>query len=53
MPEYITDEKEISSHDSDREDSDIKNADKKILMKIIKYKICLVFIFLMSQMKKS
>ena len=48
MPEYITNDIEISS-DSDREDSDDilmkKILIKKILKKKIKFRICLVFIF--------
>ena len=61
MPEYITDNIAISSDDSDREDSyeEIlikkilikKILMKKILMKKIKYRTCLVFIVLMSQIK--
>ena len=56
MPEYITDKIEILSGDSDREDSDKKkrkpddeNSNKK---KRLRYRMCLVFIFLISQIKK-
>ena len=55
MPEYITDGIEISSDDSDRQDydeensnkenSDEENSDERILMKKIKYSMCLVLIF--------
>ena len=44
-PEYITDNIEIFSDDSEREDSNEGNSDEKILMKEIKCRMCLVFIF--------
>ena len=40
MPEYITDDLEISG-DSDRENSDQEILMKKIIMKKIKYRMCL------------
>ena len=52
MPEYITDNIEVSDNGSDKENSNQENSDKKILMKKIKYRMHLVLIFLMPQMKK-
>ena len=57
MLEYITNHIEISSDDSDRDDSDEENSDEEIsdeenFSEETKYRMCLVFIFLMSQMKK-
>ena len=50
LPEYITDDIEIFSDDSDREDSNEEKSGgkflmKKILMKKIKYRMCL-FLYL-------
>ena len=45
MPKYITNDIEISSN-SEREDSDEEILMKKILMKKIKYRMCLFFYFI-------
>ena len=52
MLEYITNHIEVSSDDSDREDSDEEISDEENFSEETKYRMCLVFIFLMSQMKK-
>ena len=46
MPKYITNDIEISSN-SEREDSDVEILTKKILMKKIKYRMCL-FLYLIN-----
>ena len=53
MPEYITDDLQISD-DSDRENSNKENSDqeilvKKIIMKKIKYRMCLFKTFRVKQ----
>ena len=45
MPKYITNDIEISSN-SEREDSDEEILMKKILMKKIKYRMCLFLYFI-------
>ena len=51
MPEYITEDIEISFNDSDAENSDEENYDKKILMKKIRYRMLTMIHSYMLQKK--
>ena len=53
MSNFITEDIEVSSDNTDKEDFDEENSTEKNSDKENWYRICLVFIFLMPQIRKN